>query len=62
MNVEIGTEATQFLFWENMNAIFVAVHKSNQVTYMKLTPWMLPLVLSIWQLTPELRAQISRPV
>jgi hypothetical protein len=29
MNVEIETEAAQFLFWEHINGIFVAVHHTT---------------------------------
>jgi hypothetical protein len=31
MNMAIGTEATQFVFWENTNGIFVAVRERNCV-------------------------------
>ncbi len=33
MNVEIGTDVTQFLFFEHINGIFVAVHIEER-TYM----------------------------
>jgi hypothetical protein len=34
MNVEIGTEAAKFLFWEYINGIFVAVYLSREITKM----------------------------
>ncbi len=29
MNVEIGTQAVQFLFWEHINGIFIAVQEDE---------------------------------
>jgi hypothetical protein len=29
MNVEIGTQAVQFFFWEHINGIFIAVQEDE---------------------------------
>jgi hypothetical protein len=35
MNVEIGTEAEQSLFWEHINGIFVAVYPAMRLRCMR---------------------------
>jgi hypothetical protein len=37
--MEIGTEAEQFLFWEHINGIFVAVNKKRDIKIRRYGGW-----------------------
>ncbi len=56
MNVEIRTEAAQFLFWEYINGIFVVVYNEAAIPC-----YFVPFTLGGFRLRAEIQCYLIRP-